>query len=159
MGETSKNYSLAAHFKYLGTSIEEEVVWKRKSQSGWRNWKKCSRVRRDKMMPATTKRQEKRIEVNEMKMLRRMCGDHEGTHTRYNKNSACLQNDQGETIELVQRHSNCTSCQQFCRCLYLGSSRQVQAEHLLCSYNANSCRVSMPVKLSVNSYAMNSWYE
>ena len=65
--------------------------------AGWMNWKKCSGVLCDKKMPvklkgkvyrtvvrpamlygaetwATTKRQESRIEVNEMRMLRWMCG-------------------------------------------------------------------------------------
>ena len=67
--------------------------------AGWRNWKKCSGVLCDRRMPvklkgkvglnktvirpamlygaetwATTKRQEKRIEVTEMRMLRWMCG-------------------------------------------------------------------------------------
>ena len=65
--------------------------------AGWMNWKKCSGVLCDKRMPvklkgkvyrtvvrpamlygaetlATTKRQESRIEVNEMMMLRWMCG-------------------------------------------------------------------------------------
>ena len=139
VGETSKNYSFAAHFKYLGTSIEEEVVWKRKSQSGWAQageigWnaaeyceiKGCQRQQRDKK--------------NGLRWTKWRC--------------------YGGCAEIMkERHANCTSCQQFCRCLYLGSSRQVQAENLLCSYNANSCRVSMPVKLSVNSYAMNSWCE
>ena len=85
------------HFKYLGTSMEEEggmetEITKRVG-AGWRNWKKCSGVQCDRRMPvklkgkvyktvirpamlygaetwATTKRQEKRIEVIEMRMLR-----------------------------------------------------------------------------------------
>ena len=89
------------HFKYLGTSIEEEggmetEITKRVG-AGWRNWKKCSGVLCDRRMPvklkgkvyktvirpamlygaetwATTKRQEKLIEVTEMRMLRWMCG-------------------------------------------------------------------------------------
>ena len=89
------------HFKYLGTSMEEEggmetEITKRVG-AGWRNWKKCSGVLCDRRMPvklkgkvyktvsrpamlygaetwATTKRQEKRIEVTEMRMLRWMCG-------------------------------------------------------------------------------------
>ena len=89
------------HFKYLGTSIEEEggienEIAKRVG-AGWMNWKKCSGVLCDEMMPvklngkvyrtvvraamlfgaetwATTKRQESRIEVNEIRMLRWMCG-------------------------------------------------------------------------------------
>ena len=89
------------HFKYLGTSIEEEGGMEteiaKRVGAGWMNWKKCSGVLCDKMMPvklkgkvyrtvvrtamlygaetwATTKRQESRIEVNEMRMLRWMCG-------------------------------------------------------------------------------------
>ena len=89
------------HFKYLGTSMEEEggmetEITKRVG-AGWRNWKKCSGVLCDRRMPvklkgkvyktvirpamlygtetwATTKKQEKRIEVTEMRMLRWMCG-------------------------------------------------------------------------------------
>ena len=89
------------HFKYLGTTMEEEdgmetEITKRVG-AGWRNWKKCSGVVCDRRMPvklkgkvyktvirpamlygaetwATTKRQEKRIEVTEMRMLRWMCG-------------------------------------------------------------------------------------
>ena len=89
------------HFKYLGTSIEEEGGMEteiaKRVGAGWMNWKKCSGVLCDKRMPvklkgkvyitvvrlvmlyeaetwATTKRQESRIEVNEMRMLRWMCG-------------------------------------------------------------------------------------
>ena len=88
-------------FKYLGTSIEEEGGMEteiaKRVGAGWMNWKKCSGVLCDKKMPvklkgkvyrtvvrpamlygaetwATTKRQESRIEVNEMRMLRWMCG-------------------------------------------------------------------------------------
>ena len=89
------------HFKYLGTSIEEEGGMEteiaKRVGAGWMNWKKCSGVLCDKRMlvklkgkvyrtvvrPAmlhgaetwdTTKRHESRIEVNEMRMLRWMCG-------------------------------------------------------------------------------------
>ena len=91
------------HFKYLGTSIEEEGWMEtgiaKRVGAGWMNWKKGSGVlcQCDKRMPvklkgkvyrtvvrpamlygaetwATTKRQESRIEVNEMRMLRWMCG-------------------------------------------------------------------------------------
>ena len=90
------------HFKYLGTSIEEEggmetEIAKRVGAGWMNNWKQCSGVLCDKKMPvklkgkvyrtvvrpamlygaetwATTKRQESRIEVNEMRMLRWMCG-------------------------------------------------------------------------------------
>ena len=89
------------HFKYLGTSIEEERGMEtdiaKRVAAGWMNSKKCSGVLCDKRMPvklrgkvyrtvvrpamlygaetwATTKRQESRIEVNEMRMLRWMCG-------------------------------------------------------------------------------------
>ena len=89
------------HLKYLGTRMEEEggmetEITKRVG-AGWRNWKKYSGVLCDRRMPvklkgkvyktvirpamlygaetwATTKRQEKRIEVTEMRMLRWMCG-------------------------------------------------------------------------------------
>ena len=89
------------HFKYLGKSMEEEggmetEITKRVG-AGWINWKTCSGVLCDIRMPvklkgkvyktvirpamlygaetwATTKRQEKRIEVTEMRMLRWMCG-------------------------------------------------------------------------------------
>ena len=75
--------------------IETEIT--KRVGAGWRNWKKCSGVLCDRRMPvelkgevyktvirpamlygaetrATTKRQEKRIEVTEMRMLRWMCG-------------------------------------------------------------------------------------
>ena len=82
-------------------SVEEEggiaTEIAKRVGAGWMNWKKCSGVLCDKMMPvklkakvyrtvvrpamlhvadtwATTKRQESRIEVNEMRMLRWMCG-------------------------------------------------------------------------------------
>ena len=85
------------HFKYLGTSIEEEGGMEtdiaKRVGAGWMNWKKCSgvlcdvklkgKVYRTVVIPAmlygaetwaTTKRQESRIEVNEMRMLSWMCG-------------------------------------------------------------------------------------
>ena len=89
------------HLKYLGPSIEEEggieIEIAKRVAAGCMNWKKCSGVLCDKRMPvklkgkvyrtvvrpamlygaetwATTKRQESRIEVNEMRMLRWMCG-------------------------------------------------------------------------------------
>ena len=77
--------------------METEIT--KRVGAGWRNWKKCSGVGLlcDRRMPvklkgkvyktvirpamlygaetwATTKRQEKRIEVTEMRMLRWMCG-------------------------------------------------------------------------------------
>ena len=88
-------------FKYLGTSIEDEGIETEITERvglGLRNWKKCSRVLCDRRMPAklegkvyrtvirpamlygaemwatTMKTQEKWIEVNEIKMLRWMCG-------------------------------------------------------------------------------------
>ena len=89
------------HFKYLGTSIEGEGGMEtdiaKRVGAGWMNWKKCSGVLCDKRTPvklkgmvyrtfvrpamlygaetwANTKRQESRIELNEMRMLRWMCG-------------------------------------------------------------------------------------
>ena len=85
------------HLKYLGKSMEEEGGMVTEITNlvgaGWRNWKKCSGVLCDRRMSvklkgkvyktvirpamlygaetwATTKRQEKRIEVTEMRMLR-----------------------------------------------------------------------------------------
>ena len=73
--------------------METDIV--KRVGAGWMNWKKCSGVLCDKRMPvklkvyrtvvrpamlygaetwATTRRQESRIEVNEMRMLRWMCG-------------------------------------------------------------------------------------
>ena len=89
------------HFKYHGSSVEEtrgmttEIT--QKVSAAWRNWKRCSGVLCDRRMPvklrgkvyktvvrpallygaetwATTRGQEARLEVNEMRMLRWMCG-------------------------------------------------------------------------------------
>ena len=89
------------HFKYLGSSVEEtggmatEIT--QRVSAAWRNWKRCSGVLCDKRMPvklkgkiyknvvrpallygaetwATTRGQEARLEVNEMRILRWMCG-------------------------------------------------------------------------------------
>ena len=89
------------HVKYPGTGIEEEGAIEteiaKRVGAGWMNWKKCSGVFCDKRMPvklkgkvyrtvvrpamlygaetwATIKSQESRIELNEMRMLRWMCG-------------------------------------------------------------------------------------
>ena len=89
------------HFKYLGTSMGEEGGMETEITTrvgaGWRNWKKCNGVLCDRRMPvklkgkvyktvirpamlyeeetwATTKRQEQRIEVTDMRMLGWMCG-------------------------------------------------------------------------------------
>ena len=87
------------HFKYLGSSVEEtggmatEIT--QRVSAAWRNWKRCSGVLCDRtpvklkgkvyktvVRPAllygaetwaTTRGQEARLEVNEMRMLRRMC--------------------------------------------------------------------------------------
>ena len=89
------------HFKYLGSSVEETGgmatgITQRVSAAG-RNWKRCSGVLCDRRMPvklkgkvyttvlgsallygaetwATTRGQEARLEINEMRMLRWMCG-------------------------------------------------------------------------------------
>ena len=89
------------HFKYLGSSVEEtggmatEIT--QRVSAAWRNWKRCSGVLCDRRMPvklkgkiyknvvrpallygaetwATTRGQEARLEVNEMRMLWWMCG-------------------------------------------------------------------------------------
>ena len=89
------------HFKYLGSSVEEtggmvtEIT--QRVSAAWINWKRCSGVLCDRRMPvklkgkvyktvvrpavlygaetwATTREQEGRLEVNEMRMLRWMCG-------------------------------------------------------------------------------------
>ena len=89
------------HFKYLGSSVEETggmtTEISQRVSSAWRNWKRCSGVLCDRRMPvklkgkvyktvvrpallygaetwATTRGQEARLEVNEMRMLRWMCG-------------------------------------------------------------------------------------
>ena len=88
-------------FKYLGSVIQnkgdldEELT--RRIQSGWNNWRKCSGVLCDRRMPlklksrvqrqvvrpamlyssetwATRKRDEERMDVSEMRMLRWQCG-------------------------------------------------------------------------------------
>ena len=88
-------------FKYIGASVEEtEGMTTEMSQrvsAAWGNWKRCSGVLYDRRMPvklkgkvhkavvrqallhgaetwATTRRQEARLEENEMRMQRRMCG-------------------------------------------------------------------------------------
>ena len=127
------------HFKYLGTSIEEEGGMEteiaKRVGAGWMNWTKCSGVLCDKRMPvklkgkvyrtvvrpamlygaetwATTKRQESRSEVNEMRMLRWMCGvtrrqNRERTHPRNDESSAGVQKDNGEKTEMVRaRHED-----------------------------------------------------
>ena len=128
------------HFKYMGTSIEEEggteTEIAKRVGAGWMNWKKCSGVLCDKRMPvklkgkvyrtvvrpamlygaetwATTKRQESRIEVNEMRMLRWMCGVtrkdkyQERSHPRNDESSAGVQEDNGEKTEMVwARHED-----------------------------------------------------
>ena len=89
------------HFKYLGSSVDEtggmatEIT--QRVNAAWRNGKRCSGVLCDRRMPvklkgkvyktvvrpallygaktwATTRGQEARLEVNEMRMLRWMCG-------------------------------------------------------------------------------------
>ena len=89
------------HFKYLGSSVEETVGTtteiSQRMSAAWRNWKRYSGVLCDRRMPvklkgkvyktvvrpavlygaetwATTRGQEARLEVNEMRMLRWMCG-------------------------------------------------------------------------------------
>ena len=89
------------HFKYLGASMEAEGGMEteipKRVGTGWRNCKKCCGVLCDRRIPvklkgkvyktvikpemlygaetwATTKRQGKRIEVTEMRMLPWMCG-------------------------------------------------------------------------------------
>ena len=89
------------HFKYLGSGVEETggmtTEISQRVSSAWRNWKRCSGVFCDRRMPvklkgkvyktvvrpallygaetwATTRGQEVRLEVNEMRMLRWMCG-------------------------------------------------------------------------------------
>ena len=100
--------------------METEIA--KRVGAGWMNWKKCSGVLCDKRMPvklkgkvyrtvvrpamlygaetwATTKRQESRFEVNEMRMLRWMCGvtrrqNQERTHPRNDESSAGVQKDE-----------------------------------------------------------------
>ncbi len=88
-------------FKYLGSVVQEDGEMKNeisnRIQSGWRNWRKCSGVLCDRKMPeklkgkiykmvirpamlyaaetwATKEREEKRLAVQEMRMLRWMNG-------------------------------------------------------------------------------------
>ena len=87
-------------FKYLGSSVKDTGMTTGISQrvsAAWGNWKRCSAVLCDRRMPvklkrkvyktvvrpallygaetwATTRGQEARLEVNEMRMLRWMCG-------------------------------------------------------------------------------------
>ena len=88
-------------FKYLGSVVQEDGGMKNeisnRIQSGWRNWRKCSGVLCDRKIPvklkgkvyktvirpamlhaaetwATKETEEKRLEVQEMRMLRWMNG-------------------------------------------------------------------------------------
>ena len=88
-------------YKYLGFVVQEDGEMKNeisnRIQSGWRNWRKCSGVLNDRKIPvklkgkvyktairpamlyaaetwATKEMDEKRLEVQEMKMLRWMNG-------------------------------------------------------------------------------------
>ena len=88
-------------FKYLGSVIQKDGGIEReitnRIQAGWANWKKCSGVLCDRKMPmklkskihktmvrpamiygaetwSTTRREEQRLDVNEMRMLRWTCG-------------------------------------------------------------------------------------
>ena len=51
--------TIVTHFKYLGTSIEEEGGMEteiaKRVGAGWMNWKKCSGVLCDKRMPVKLK--------------------------------------------------------------------------------------------------------
>ena len=108
--------------------METEIA--KRVGAGWMNWKKCSGVLCDKRMPvklkgkvyrtvvrpamlygaetwATTKRQESRIEVNEMRMLRWMCGVTRKDKIRNDYSSAGVQKDNGEKTEMVwARHED-----------------------------------------------------
>ncbi|XP_063591415.1 uncharacterized protein LOC134768525 [Penaeus indicus] len=88
-------------FTYLGSKVQHdggmEAVITNRIQSGWRNWRKCAGVMTDKRMSMrlkrricnsvmrhaltygaetweTVKREEERLNVNEMRMLRWTCG-------------------------------------------------------------------------------------
>ena len=89
------------HFNYIGSSVEDTggmtTYISQRVSAAWGNWKRCSGVRCDRRMPvklkgkvyetvvrpallygaetwATTRGQEAQLEVNEMRMLRWMCG-------------------------------------------------------------------------------------
>ena len=113
------------HLKYLGSSVEEtggmateitQIV-----TAAWRNWKRCSGVLCDRRMPvklkgkvyktvvrpalsygaetwATTRGKEARLEVNEMRMLRWMCG----VTRRDNKSGASVQENYRKTTQVVR---------------------------------------------------------
>ena len=101
VNKLGEELEIVTHFKYLGASMEPEGGMEteitNRVGAGWRNCKKCCGVLCDRRMPvklkgkvyttvinpemlygaetwATTKRQGKRIEVTEMRMLPWMCG-------------------------------------------------------------------------------------
>ena len=108
--------------------METEIA--KRVGAGWMNWKKCSGVLCDKRMPvklkgkvyrtvvrpamiygaetwATTKRQESRIEVNEMRMLRWMCGVTRKDKIRNEHIRGTTKVDNGEKTEMVwARHED-----------------------------------------------------
>ena len=123
-------------FKYLGASVEEtESMTTEISQrvsAVWGNWKRCSGVLYDRRMPVklkgkvyknvvrqallygaetwtTTRRQEARLELNEMRMQRWMCGvtrrdKIRNKHIRGtdNKSGASVQENYRKTTEVVR---------------------------------------------------------
>ena len=123
-------------FRYIGASVEETegmtTVMSQRVSAAWGNWKRCSGVLYDRRMPvklkgkvyktvarqallygaetrATTRRQEARLEVNEMKMQRWMCGvtrrdKIQNKHIRGtdNKSGASVQENYRKTTEVVR---------------------------------------------------------
>ena len=134
------------HFKYIGSSLEETggmatEITQRVSAS-WRNWKRCSGELCDRRMPvqlkgkvyktvvrparlygaetwATMRGQEVRLEVNEMRMLRWMCGV-----TRRDK----IRNEHNRgTTRVVQASKKITEK----RPKWYGHVRRMKEEHML----------------------------
>ena len=134
------------HFKYLGSSVEEtggmatEIT--PRVNAAWRNWKRCSGVLCDRRMPVklkgkvyktvvrpallygaetwtTTRGQEARLEVNEMRMLRWMCGV-----TRRDK----IRNEHiGGTTRVAQASKKITEK----RLKWYGHVRRMKEEHIV----------------------------
>ena len=158
-------------FKYLGASVEEtEGMTTEISQrvsAAWGNWKRCSGVLYDRRMPvklkgkvyktvvrhallysaetwATTRRQEARLEVNEMRMQRWMCGvtrrdKIRNKHIRGtdNKSGASVQENYRKTTEVVltcEKNERGAHSEKNVICGHTGEKKKRTAKHTMERY-------------------------